>query len=65
MAPFQADQSSAVTDRQREFYERGERAWQEYLRTWMAVPADAVFDRVDALFAERLAELKVPGSGGV
>jgi hypothetical protein len=45
------------------FSERGERAWQEYQRTRVAVPLDAVFDRVEALFAKRIAELSRSGAG--
>lgn len=40
-----------------DFLARGERAWQEYLRTGHAVPADQVFAPLDALLAARRAEL--------
>lgn len=40
-----------------EFYARGERAWNEYVRTGVATPVEAVFARVEALIASRRASL--------
>lgn len=40
-----------------DFLERGERAWQAYLRTGHAVPGDEVFARLEGLLAPRHAEL--------
>lgn len=47
----------ASSDLLKDFYDRGERAWAEYLRTGVAAPAEAVFTRLDALVEKRRAAL--------
>lgn len=53
--------SAAPDDNQREslaeFHRRGEAAWQEYLRTGYAVPADDLFARLQAMLDARRAAL--------
>lgn len=39
------------------FHQRGEAAWQEYLRTGYAVPAEQVFARIQAMFDAKRAAL--------
>lgn len=39
------------------FYDRGERGWQQYLRTLAASPVDVVFDRIDARVEGRRREI--------
>lgn len=41
----------------KDYYDRGERAWAKYLRNGVAVPAEAVFARLDALVEKRRAAL--------
>ena len=43
------------------FHARGDDAWQAYERTGAAVPADQVFDRLQARLEERRAQLRVRG----
>lgn len=50
--------SASFDDAQREFYDRGEVAWTEYLRTGAARPVDAVFERIEALVAEHAKQLR-------
>ena len=40
-----------------DFHTRGERAWNEYLRTGVVSSADAVFERIEALIAARRTQL--------
>lgn len=41
-----------------QFYARGERAWQQYRRTGVARPVDAVFDEIDARVDARRREIR-------
>lgn len=45
---------------QRQFHERGEKAWREYERTGSARPAEDVFDELERRVSERLKGLRKP-----
>ena len=55
---------ASFDEAQREFYDRGEAAWTEYLRTGAARPVDAVFERIEALVAERAKQLRADSCEG-
>lgn len=52
-----APPSPVSSDLLKDYYDRGERAWAEYLRTGVAVLAEAVFARLDALIEKRRSTL--------
>lgn len=54
---------SASSDLLKDYYDRGERAWAEYLRTGVAAPAKAVFARLGPLVEKRRSELLAGGAG--
>lgn len=49
--------SSPPQEQRQAFYLRGEEAWQEYLRTGVATPAEAVFARIDEMMDRRRRKL--------
>lgn len=46
------------------FHARGERAWQDYLRTGVGIPAEVVFARLDARIAVHRERLLRDLAGG-
>lgn len=58
--PAQDDEpvGQAPVDRREAFPARGEAAWQPYLLDGVAMPLDVVFDRIDALIANRAKQLR-------
>lgn len=49
--------SSPPQEQRQAFYLRGEEAWQEYLRTGVATPAEAVFAHIDEMVERRRRQL--------